>query len=126
MTTEIHEYLELDPDARTIACRKCGEEICDADANYKEHAAIRTGPITDAGPVFTPPEKIYDRDPDIEFRQFFCPGCAVLLDYEVVPADEPILHDLEIDVESLRGDGGNPELRDRFPRYGSTGDRPRR
>lgn len=103
MAREIHEYLELDPDTRTISCSKCGEEICDAEENYKEHTALRTGPITDAGPVFTPPEKIYDRDPGIEFRQFFCPSCAVLFDYEVVPEDEPILHDLEIDVDELSG-----------------------
>ncbi|MFB6172889.1 MAG: acetone carboxylase subunit gamma [Haloarculaceae archaeon] len=103
MAIEIHEYLELDPEARTISCLECGEQLCDADQNYKKHSAMRTGPVTDIGPVFTDPEEIYEEAPDVEFRQFFCPNCATLLDYEVVPEDEPILHDLDIDVDKISG-----------------------
>lgn len=103
MSVSIHEYLELDPDARTISCNECGEQLCDATENYKEHSAMRTGPITDAGPVFAAPKEIYDDPPAVEFRQFFCPNCATLFDYEVVPEDELILHDEELDVDELAG-----------------------
>lgn len=98
---EINEYLELDPEAERIACGECGEDLCDARDNYKEHTALRTGPLTDAGPVFDAPEEIYEDPPDIEFRQFFCPNCATLFDYEIALKNDPILHDVEIDLDKL-------------------------
>jgi len=98
---QIHKYLELDPDAETISCRECGETLCNANRNYKEYAAMRTGPVTDAGPAFEPPEEILGKDLDLEFRQFFCPNCAVLLDHSFARQDDEILHDIEIDVPSL-------------------------
>jgi acetone carboxylase gamma subunit len=101
MTVSVHEYLELDVDARTIACSECGTELCDASENYKEHAAMRTGPVTDAGPVYAAPAEIYDDPPSMEFRQFFCPNCATLFDYELAPEDEPILHDVDLDVDAM-------------------------
>lgn len=104
MSISIHEYLQLDVDSRTILCSECGEQLCEATQNYKEHSAMRTGPVTDAGPVFTAPKEIYDDPPAVEFRQFFCPNCATLFDYEVVPEDEPILHDVELDVDKLVGE----------------------
>lgn len=100
---QIHKYLELDPDEETIACRECDEVLCDADENYKEYAAMRTGPVTDAGPAFEPPEEILGTDLELEFRQFFCPSCAVLFDHSFAREDDPILHDIEIDVDSLSG-----------------------
>lgn len=102
MSVTVHAYLRLDADEDTIACTECDEVLCGAAENYKEHVAVRTGPVTDAGPVFTAPEEIYEEPPSIEFRQFFCPNCATLFDYEVVPESEPVLHDVELDVEALR------------------------
>jgi acetone carboxylase gamma subunit len=98
---QIHKCLELDPDAETISCRECGETLCNANRNYKKYAAMRTGPVTDAGPPFEPPEEILGKDLDLEFRQFFCPNCAVLLDHSFARQDDEILHDIEIDVSSL-------------------------
>lgn len=98
---QIHKYLDLDVDSGVIQCRECGEELCDGDQNYKEHSAMRTGPVTDAGPAFDDPRDILDEDPGLEFRQFFCPNCGVLFDHEFARHDEPILHDIEIDLDSL-------------------------
>jgi acetone carboxylase gamma subunit len=99
---QIHEYLELDPDSETISCSECGERLCDADQNYKEHSAMRTGPVTDAGPVFKPPADILNEDPGYEFRQWFCPNCAVLFDHRFALEDDRIVHDIEIDLESVQ------------------------
>lgn len=98
---QIHKYLELDPDEETISCRECGETLCNAGENYKEYSAMRTGDVTDAGPAFEPPEEILGKDLNLEFRQFFCPNCAVMLDHEFARVDDPILHDIDIEVESL-------------------------
>jgi len=98
---QIHEYLELDPDAETISCSECGEELCGATENYKEYSAMRRGPVTDAGPVFKPAEDILGSDPGYEFRQWFCPNCGVLFDHRFALKDDRIIHDIEIDVEAL-------------------------
>lgn len=98
---QIHKYLELDPDEETISCRECGETVCNAGENYKEYSAMRTGDVTDAGPAFEPPEEILGKDLNLEFRQFFCPNCAVMFDHEFARVDDPILHDIDIEVESL-------------------------
>lgn len=99
---QIHEYLELDPEAETISCSECGEELCDADQNYKEYSAMRTGPVTDAGPLFQPAERILGEDPGYEFREWFCPACGVLFDHRFALEDDRIVHDIEIDLASLR------------------------
>ncbi|MFC7157050.1 acetone carboxylase subunit gamma [Halomarina halobia] len=98
---KIHEYLELDAQAATISCSECGEVLCDADQNYKEHSSMRTGPVTDAGPLFQPPERVLGSDPGYEFREWFCPGCGVLFDHRFALEGDRIIHDIEIDVEAL-------------------------
>lgn len=99
---QIHEYLELDIDAETIRCSECGKELCDADQNYKEYSAMRTGPVTDAGPPFHPPEDILGEDPGYEFRQWFCPHCGVLFDHRFALEGDRIIHDIEIDLASIK------------------------
>lgn len=99
---QIHEYLDLDPDTETISCSECGHELCEADQNYKEHSAMRTGPVTDAGPLFHPPEAILGEDPGYEFRQWFCPDCGVQFDHRFALEGDRIIHDIEIDLDSLR------------------------
>lgn len=99
---QIHEYLELDPDAETISCSECGHELCDADQNYKEYSAMRTGPVTEAGPVFHSPENILGTDPGYEFREWFCPDCGVLFDHRFALEGDRIVHDIEIDIEALQ------------------------
>lgn len=99
---QIQKYLDLNEEELTISCRKCGETLCNADENYKEHSAMRTGPVTDAGPAFEPSKKLLGQDPNLEFRQFFCPSCGVLFDHEFAREDDPILHDIEVDVDSIK------------------------
>jgi acetone carboxylase gamma subunit len=98
---QIHRYLELDAAAEAISCTECGTTICNAEENYRKHSAMRTGPITEAGVPFVPPEDKIGRKTDLEFREFFCPECAVLLQTEFAKEDDPIIHDIEIDLESL-------------------------
>jgi acetophenone carboxylase len=98
---QIHPYLELDIDSETIACLNCDSTLCSADENYREHVALRTGPITEAGPGFIPVSEKLGEDRDIEFREFFCPDCGVLLQSDFAKSDDPILYDIELDIESL-------------------------
>lgn len=97
----IHRYLELDTVTHEITCTECETTICDADENYREHSAMRTGDVTDAGVPFVPPEEKLGEEVDLEFREFFCPNCGVLLQTAFAQEDDPILHDIEIDVDSI-------------------------
>lgn len=98
---QIHRYLDLNEERNTIVCRNCRETLCDATENYREHAALRTRPLQEAGPAFVSAEQKLGEDKSLEFREFFCPNCAVLLQADFARSDDPILHDIEINVENL-------------------------
>lgn len=98
---QIHRYLDLNEDSRAISCRECGETICDAAETIGKHASMRTGPVTDAGPAFVSPVAKLGDETDLEFLEFFCPECGVLLQTEFARSEDPVLQDIEIDIESL-------------------------
>jgi acetone carboxylase gamma subunit len=98
---QIHPYLDLDEQAETIVCRKCQNEFCRGNENYKEYAVMRTGPVEELYPVYEPPDEILGRETDLEFRQFYCPGCGRLLDTEFALEDDPLIHDIEIDMSAV-------------------------
>lgn len=82
-----HEYLEQ----RTgrVACRCCDADLGPAEVNYKLHAVVRERTPAEAGVLVPPAELWIDRS--VVLREFFCPGCAVLLDVEVaLDGDEPL------------------------------------
>lgn len=83
-----------------IDCRECGHQICNAVQNYKEHCGANRRPVTEAGPMSEQPNYIEDAD-SIEFRQFVCQGCGVLFDFEIAPEDQPFLHDIGVDPDSV-------------------------
>lgn len=72
---------------QTIRCTECAAELGTALDPY-ENAIRREQPSTAAGPgVRVAPEVFTDRS--VVLRQQFCPNCLVLLNTEIVPADEP-------------------------------------
>ena len=77
-----------------ITCSDCNEVICPAGENYKLHALCDVRPLQEAGPLVNDPAEYVDDD--LEFRQFFCPGCGTLLENEVVLAELEPIHDKEL------------------------------
>lgn len=100
---QIHHYLNLNTETKTIVCRECGEHLCDADQNYKEHVMMQVIEPSDGvpTPAFDAPEDILGERKDIEIRQFYCPNCGVLFDHQFALNDWPILHDMELDQDSI-------------------------
>ena len=100
----IHECLDIveTSDDCHIACRKCNEDFGKADGNYKDAALYRTVD-KDALTELPPPS---GRKSLGRYIEYFCPGCATLLDVETsVPsvegeAVEPIW-DIHISREAL-------------------------
>lgn len=86
----IHEYLKINSGGM-VECAKCGREICRAGENYKEHAAMR-----EVDPSEVP---LRTRDRSIEiYYEYYCPGCATLLEVDAAGPGERPLKDIAINI----------------------------
>ncbi len=90
----LNEYLGIKNEGAkpVIFCSACGHIFGPADENYKLHALVREGPVSEAGPQVDP----YKRSKKYKFRQFACPGCHRLLDSQIVLKDAPIEWDVRV------------------------------
>jgi N-methylhydantoinase B len=79
----VHEALVArDADGqRVIACRRCDAVLCGYADDFKRHALVHEGPVTEV-PGFTtdPRERL---DDEVVLRRLCCPGCQTLLTIEV-------------------------------------------
>jgi len=76
----IHECLDIveHGDEFSIACRNCGQDFGPATGNYKRAAMFRVVE-KDAVTELPPPD---GRQSMASFVEYYCPGCATLLDVE--------------------------------------------
>jgi acetone carboxylase, gamma subunit len=100
----ITEYLQLDVATERWECIRCGYDIGPATASYKEGLLIAA---RDPSEVWQPEIAAaytfaYDRD-WARVIEFYCPGCATLMEVELLPPGHPVTDDIRVDVEVLRG-----------------------
>ncbi|MDY6862301.1 MAG: hydantoinase B/oxoprolinase family protein [Thermodesulfobacteriota bacterium] len=75
-----------------IVCDRCGFLFCKAVENYKLYALFDERLSGQIGlSVANHPED----DSGMVYREFFCPGCGVLLEVEATMKGSPILYDME-------------------------------
>ena len=86
-------HLAID-DGGTIVCVRCGHRFCGAGENFKEHAIRHDRPVQDANPLIVDPRLFVDDE--LVFRQYVCPGCATLLENEVVLASTAPVWDKQV------------------------------
>jgi N-methylhydantoinase B len=86
MNMYIDDNLDLAADG-TVACRHCSV-VTGTASDPLAAALVRQGPPWQAGPSVRADSSNF-ADRDVLLRQVFCPGCLVLLQAEIVPADEP-------------------------------------
>ena len=99
----ITEYLDLDLESETWCCHKCGTEFVSARDNYKKGCLVyerdpRTiyQPVIEVGPwSFSPPADW------VAIIEFYCPGCGIMIENELLPLGHPITHDIELDLDKL-------------------------
>ena len=84
----VHESLIINKD-KEFECIKCGHKFCKSNQNYKEFALYRERSPRELMKQYPNPKKTI-------FREFYCPGCQVLLEVEAVAPDSPFIHDIEI------------------------------
>jgi len=89
----IHESLvvEFNPEEKAgkIKCAKCDFVLCDSSQNYKEWA-----PYIDRNPREMNHALI---DPEwMIYREYYCPGCTILLEVDPIPPGEAPLWDIKL------------------------------
>jgi acetone carboxylase gamma subunit len=92
---QLDHHLDIGDDGR-VRCRRCGQELGDTTQNFKDHAVSKTRPIEEANPLIVDPRTFIDDT--VVFRQYFCPGCATLLENEVVLESSAPVWDKQVDA----------------------------
>ena len=83
------EYLVINEDNK-IQCRKCGSLFGDIDENYKKFALSAEIIPSKIGPLRPDDGKM------CLYREFYCPGCATLIDVDIIVPGDPISHDIRL------------------------------
>jgi N-methylhydantoinase B len=96
---QLDHHLAID-DEQQIVCRKCGYVLGSATRNFKEGAVVKERSVLDANPLIVDPSLFIDET--MVFRQYFCPGCATLLENEIVLASTAAVWDKQLAA------GGSP------------------
>lgn len=95
MTKVLNEYVSVVvyQGAEWYQCR-CGQLLSKTNQNLKEHVKAKEFPIRQAGRHVVPmPVAVSDR---FVWREFYCPGCGLLLNTEVAQRGEPYLFDAQV------------------------------
>jgi acetone carboxylase, gamma subunit len=84
-----HLYVVEKPSGERVTRCDCGTEFGEYRENWKEQALVYERNPRD-GVIYV---GSHAADPDWQvLREFFCPGCATLLDVEPVPVGYPFIH----------------------------------
>ena len=94
-----HLYIVSKNGERIVKC-DCGYEFGDYKINWKTKCRVR---VRD---TFEQIEQLYPKDMGSdptweELREYFCPGCFVLLDVEAVPPGYPTIFNFLPDIDTL-------------------------
>lgn len=107
----ITEYLSIDLEPERWTCVVCGYDLGDARGDYKQGclvAARNPLEIHSAGVDPGAAGRVFAPDPDwVRIVEFYCPGCATLVEVEYLPPGHPLTHDIELDVDVLKQRFGN-------------------
>ena len=91
----ISRHLVLKPD-NSVACANCGYVIGSALKNYKLQLVRKNNDIRQANPLILDSKRFID--PEVQFRQYFCPSCAAQVETEVILATSEPVWDKQLQV----------------------------
>lgn len=100
----ITEYLDLDLEGERWRCNRCDADLGSARETYKRGCLIAQRDPRDVHPPAVE-RTDYSFAPDPEWCrivEFYCPGCATLLETEYLPPGHPLTVDIELDVDALK------------------------
>jgi acetone carboxylase gamma subunit len=73
---------------KKIACQACERPLVASGEPWKPSALVKELPMQGAG------GDAYASADHVVLRQFYCPGCAALLDTETAMSEDPFLNDV--------------------------------
>ncbi|MGH9292058.1 MAG: acetone carboxylase subunit gamma [Acidimicrobiales bacterium] len=100
----ITEYLDLDLDAERWRCNRCGTDLGSARVSYKEGCLVAARDPRDVHPpIIEGGDYSFAPDPSwCQVVEFYCPGCATLVECEYLPPGHPITFDIELDLDAMK------------------------
>jgi len=103
MRVRITEYLDIDLESRHWHCNHCGHDIGPAERSYKEGCLIADRDPREVHPVIGhDPHFNFSFDPEwVRLLEFYCPGCATLVETEYLPPGHPLTWDIDLDLDAL-------------------------
>jgi acetophenone carboxylase len=105
-TVRITEYLSVDVESERWRCVVCGHDLGPAAGNYKEGclvAARNPLEVHNPGIEAKPGERVFGPDPEwVRIVEFYCPGCATLVEVEYLPPGHPLTWDIELDMDAVK------------------------
>lgn len=100
----ITEYLDLDLETERWLCNRCGTDLGAARQSYKRGCLIAARDPRDVHPPIVR-DSAYSFAPDPDWCrivEFYCPGCATLVETEYLPPGHPLTVDIELDIDALK------------------------
>lgn len=97
----LHEHLYVvAKDGKRIVKCDCGYEFGDYQINWKTKCRIRVRDTIETIEQLYP--KYMGSDPEWEeLREYYCPGCFILLDVEAVPPGYPTIFNFLPDIDTF-------------------------
>ena len=112
MKVRITEYLDIDLDKELWGCNRCGMDLGPARESYKQFTLVYDRDPREIHRPYIDPESSqfgHTCSPDPEWcriLEFYCPGCAVMIEVEYLPPGHPPTHDIELDLDALKARHG--------------------
>lgn len=108
MRVRITEHLDIDLSTEQWLCNRCGHALAPARGNYKTGCLVAEVPMHEAHPPMTEGAAFsFSPDPDYcRLVEFYCPGCATIIENEYLPPGHPLTHDIELDIDALKARHG--------------------
>jgi N-methylhydantoinase B len=88
-----HLVVQLD---NNVACANCGHVIGAAGKNYKLQLTRKDNDVRQANILSVDSKRFID--PEMQFRQYFCPSCAVQVETEVILATSERVWDKKLRI----------------------------
>jgi acetone carboxylase gamma subunit len=92
MSQMLGEYLIIKD--KMIVCAECGHVYCRVDKNYKLYALFQEVDLEDLQLISLPQQEIIDEE--VILRRFYCPGCGVNIENEVILKNNPPYTDKQV------------------------------
>ena len=107
MRVLVTENLSIELDTESWVCRRCDRSLGSARESYKRGTLVHArDPREIHKPILDPNRYEFTFGPDpawCRILEYYCPGCGQMIEVEYLPPGHPPLHDIEFDIDSLRG-----------------------